>query len=43
MELLMQSWAKDISAIGTNLQRKMLLKKINDFVYDYIMECHELE
>ena len=39
-ELLMQSWAKYISAIGTNLQRTILL---NELVYDYKMECHELE
>ena len=26
-ELMKQSWAKDISAIGTNLQRTILLKK----------------
>ena len=42
-ELLMQSWAKDISPIGTNLQRTILLKKMNDLVYDYKMECYELE
>ena len=42
-ELLMQSWAKDIAAIGTNLQRTILLKKMNDLVYDYKMECYELE
>ena len=30
-ELLMQSWAK------------MLLKKMNDLIYDYKMECYELE
>ena len=39
----MQSQPKDISAIGTNLHRTILLKKINDLVYDYKMECHELE
>ena len=42
-EFLMQSWAKYISAIGTNMQRTILLKKMNDLVYDYKMECHELE
>ena len=40
---MMQSWAKDISAIGTNFQRTILLKKINDLVYDYKMEYYELE
>ena len=39
----MQSWEKDISAIGNNMQRTILLKKINDLVYDYKIECHELE
>ena len=38
-ELMMQYWAKDISAIGTNLHRKILLKKMNDLVYNYKMEC----
>ena len=39
----MHSCAKDISAIGTNMQRTILLKKMNDLVYDYKMEYYELE
>ena len=42
-KLMIQYWEKDISAVGTNMQRTSLLKKINDLVYDYKMECHELE
>ena len=35
---MIQSWEKDISVIGTNLQRTILFKKMNDLVYDYKME-----
>ena len=40
---MIQYWEKDFSAVGTNMQRIILLKKMNDLVYDYKMECHELE
>ena len=40
---MIQSLENDISVIGTNMQRTILLKKINALVYDYKMECYELE